>query len=311
MARIQGLRCGPCGTGAATPATGAAGPLGAAADVASSSTAATTSAYGLQEFPAGFGPPGGAGQGAGFPGFPGAGGGGHGDGPPGPHRSGNAPGRCHCPCVEGLFNGPCHGPRAAQLVQDVARMRTDVNALQALVSQSASNTANTSAGVTASTSPASFLHQFQTPPGIPGDAQGPSHGLPGAPHGPAGAPGHFPQGHAGAHGCPQGPSGVPGHAGVSPPEYALPLHMGPLGVLAHGKLFDDRVTAQEEFKFSGHKGGDTWKGKVERYVISKVPASTNSWSGPSAARARSTRTSTSRRSGTTCTSTSSGTRRRP
>ena len=48
--------------------------------------------------------------------------------------------------------------------------------------------------------------------------------------------------------------------------------MGPLGVLAHGKLFDDRVTAQDDFKFSGQKGGDTWKGKVERYVIAKVPA---------------------------------------
>ena len=48
--------------------------------------------------------------------------------------------------------------------------------------------------------------------------------------------------------------------------------MGPLGVLANGELFDDRVTAQDDFKFSGHKGGDAWKGKVQRYVTSKVPA---------------------------------------
>ena len=39
-----------------------------------------------------------------------------------------------------------------------------------------------------------------------------------------------------------------------------------------GKMFDDKMTSQDTFKFDGTKGGDRWKGKVERYFISKVPA---------------------------------------
>ena len=39
-------------------------------------------------------------------------------------------------------------------------------------------------------------------------------------------------------------------------------------------VFDDRMAGQEEYRFNGTKGtnGDAWKGKVERYMISKVPA---------------------------------------
>ena len=41
------------------------------------------------------------------------------------------------------------------------------------------------------------------------------------------------------------------------------------------KLFDDKLTAQDEFKFDGTKGGDRWKGKLERYYMSKSPAMKN------------------------------------
>ncbi len=54
--------------------------------------------------------------------------------------------------------------------------------------------------------------------------------------------------------------------------WTLPLKLGPMGTLSSGKLFDDRVTGQEGFRFTGAKGGEAWKGKVERYLISKVPA---------------------------------------
>ncbi len=54
--------------------------------------------------------------------------------------------------------------------------------------------------------------------------------------------------------------------------WALPLKLGPMGTLSSGKLFDDRVTGQDGFRFTGAKGGEAWKGKVERYLISKIPA---------------------------------------
>ena len=54
----------------------------------------------------------------------------------------------------------------------------------------------------------------------------------------------------------------------------LPLKLGPLGQLydANAKLFDDKLTSQASFQFDGSKGGATWKGKLERYFISKCPA---------------------------------------
>jgi hypothetical protein len=54
---------------------------------------------------------------------------------------------------------------------------------------------------------------------------------------------------------------------------SLPLELGPLGSLgSHGRPpFDYRIAGQSEFQFSS-KGGDQWKGKTERYLMSMVPA---------------------------------------
>ena len=52
----------------------------------------------------------------------------------------------------------------------------------------------------------------------------------------------------------------------------LPLSLGPLGALTTNRIFDDRVSTQEEFRFKGLKGGYAWKSKVENYLISRVPA---------------------------------------
>ena len=70
--------------------------------------------------------------------------------------------------------------------------------------------------------------------------------------------------------------GAPGaddpHASSPGSATELPLRLGRLGGLLTGKMFDDKMTSQDTFKFDGTKGGDRWKGKVERYFISKVPA---------------------------------------
>ena len=42
--------------------------------------------------------------------------------------------------------------------------------------------------------------------------------------------------------------------------------------VSKGRAFDDRMCGQAEFQFNGSKGGDAWRGKVERYFISKIPA---------------------------------------
>ena len=51
----------------------------------------------------------------------------------------------------------------------------------------------------------------------------------------------------------------------------LPLKLGPMGSLASGRIFDMKIAGQNDFQFSS-KGGDQWKGKAERYMISAVPA---------------------------------------
>ena len=55
-------------------------------------------------------------------------------------------------------------------------------------------------------------------------------------------------------------------------EESLPLKLGPMGPLATGRIFDNKIAGQPEFQFNSHKGGDQWKGKTERYLISVVPA---------------------------------------
>ena len=45
-----------------------------------------------------------------------------------------------------------------------------------------------------------------------------------------------------------------------------------MGPLATGRIFDNKIAGQSEFQFSSHKGGDQWKGKTERYLMSVVPA---------------------------------------
>ncbi len=87
---------------------------------------------------------------------------------------------------------------------------------------------------------------------------------------PAASPGApNPSGH-GSNG--PGASASPGGAGAS--KRSLPLHLpGPLGGIEHKdrNLFDDKLTLQDKYRFNGLKGGVAWKGKVERYFISKAP----------------------------------------
>lgn len=53
---------------------------------------------------------------------------------------------------------------------------------------------------------------------------------------------------------------------------SLPLELGPTGHLATGRILDNKIAGQPEFQFSTHKGGEQWKGKTERYLMSVVPA---------------------------------------
>ena len=52
----------------------------------------------------------------------------------------------------------------------------------------------------------------------------------------------------------------------------LPLALGSLGSLGSNRIFDDRVSVQDDFRLDGRKNGHQWKSKTERYLISKVPA---------------------------------------
>ena len=71
-------------------------------------------------------------------------------------------------------------------------------------------------------------------------------------------------------GAQYGPGGQQLRAKAEP----LPLQLGPPGQLhdPHARLFDDKIASQSTFQFDGSKGGATWKGKVERFFISKSPA---------------------------------------
>ncbi len=68
----------------------------------------------------------------------------------------------------------------------------------------------------------------------------------------------------------------PGRSRRAKPQ-PLRLELGPLGQLteANSRLFDDKLTNQAAFCFDGQKGGVNWKGKLERYFISKCPALMN------------------------------------
>ena len=52
----------------------------------------------------------------------------------------------------------------------------------------------------------------------------------------------------------------------------LPLAMGHLGNISSDRIFDDKVSVHEDFRFNGHKNGYAWKSKIERYMISRIPA---------------------------------------
>ena len=52
----------------------------------------------------------------------------------------------------------------------------------------------------------------------------------------------------------------------------LPLTLGSLGALGSNRIFDGRVSVQDDFRLEGRKNGHQWKSKTERYLISKVPA---------------------------------------
>ena len=64
---------------------------------------------------------------------------------------------------------------------------------------------------------------------------------------------------------------APSRAPERPGRASLPLALGPLGALATGRTFDDRVSIHVDFRFKGAKG-DVWKGNIERYFFSRVPA---------------------------------------
>ncbi len=67
--------------------------------------------------------------------------------------------------------------------------------------------------------------------------------------------------------------GLPGRPGPLA-STTLPLTFrGPIGAIGFvGKsIFDDKLTMQDEYRFNGVKNGVQWKGKVERYFISKAP----------------------------------------
>ena len=70
---------------------------------------------------------------------------------------------------------------------------------------------------------------------------------------------------------PVGPTSVEGES--------LPLKPGPMGTLATGRVFDMKITGQADFQFSC-KGGDQWKGKTERYLISRSLLCTRCSTGP-------------------------------
>ena len=59
-----------------------------------------------------------------------------------------------------------------------------------------------------------------------------------------------------------------------PKPQPLPIKIGPIGQLqdVNARLFDDRMAAQPAFQFDGSKGGAAWKSKIERYLMSKIPA---------------------------------------
>ena len=59
-----------------------------------------------------------------------------------------------------------------------------------------------------------------------------------------------------------------------PKPQPLPIKIGPIGQLqdVNARLFDDRMAAQPAFQFDGSKGGAGWKSKIERYLMSKIPA---------------------------------------
>ena len=86
----------------------------------------------------------------------------------------------------------------------------------------------------------------------------------------------------------QGPNGGSGGRGPAVPRRdegpdardalrapaTLPLKLqGPLGAIGYKDkaLFDDKLSSQDEYRFNGSKGGWNWKGKMERYFISKAP----------------------------------------
>ena len=53
----------------------------------------------------------------------------------------------------------------------------------------------------------------------------------------------------------------------------LPLTLGFLGIsLTSGRIFDDKISIHEDFRFNGHRNGHAWKAKTERYFITRVPA---------------------------------------
>ncbi len=54
----------------------------------------------------------------------------------------------------------------------------------------------------------------------------------------------------------------------------LPLDLkGPLGAISYKdrSVFDEKLAMQEDYRFSGTKGGLAWKGKVERHMIGRAP----------------------------------------
>ena len=221
-------------------------------------------AHGQGGFPVGGGLRGGAGDGPGAPGAPGISGSstapGGGGGTPGGGGDSGTP--WFCTTTYG-GNGLCHCRHVGELQFVCSLLSTRITSLERL------QTAADPAGRRDDAPP--------TTAGQPGDAT-PLRMPPGVPHMRINTPGT-----AAAHDSrapflpgfqPTGNTTAAATATGQQPAARAKLVIGALGSLerADGRLFEDKMTAMDDFRFDGQKGGDRWKGRLERYFISKSPA---------------------------------------
>ncbi len=77
-----------------------------------------------------------------------------------------------------------------------------------------------------------------------------------------------------ANAWPQRPEQARSGGEAPPTEWSLPLRLPrPLGAIAakDREIFDIKLTGQDAYRYNGVKNGLNWKGKLERYFISRAP----------------------------------------